>query len=174
MRCPLRGIALRQNLMMSNPGAPPPPRRHKNLQLDRQLCFAMYSATHAMTRSYKRALAGVGLTYPQYLVMLVLWEHDGIGISEIANTLDLDAPSVTPVVQRLEAAGFVKRSRVPGDDRMLSLKVQPKGWGIQQQVADIQKEMACRTGLEGAEFDRLKASLLEVSERLNQALDIID
>ena len=159
---------------MSNPNAPPLVRYHKNLQLHRQLCFALYSATHAMTRSYKRALAAVGLTYPQYLVMLVLWEHDGIGISEIANTLDLDTPSVTPVLQRLEAAGFVKRSRVPHDDRMSSMTVLPKGWGIQQQVADIQKEMACRTGLKSAEFDRLKASLLEVSARLNHALDALD
>ena len=127
-----------------------------------------------MSRSYKRALAAVGLTYPQYLVMLVLWEHDGIGISEIANTLDLDTPSVTPMVRRLEAAGFLKRSRVPRDDRMSSMKVQPKGWGIQQQVADIQKAMVCRTGLEDAEFDTLKASLLEVSARMNQALDALE
>ena len=134
----------------------------------------MYSATHAMTRSYKRALAVVGLTYPQYLVMLVLWEHDGIGVSEIARVLELDKPSVTPVVQRLESAGFLKRMRVAGDDRMWSMKVQPKGWGIQKQVADIQMDMVCRTGLEGVEFDRLKASLHEVSARLNLALDALD
>ena len=166
--------ALQQNLTMSNSTVPSPLHHHKNLQLDRQLCFAMYSATHAMTRSYKRALAAVGLTYPQYLVMLVLWEHDGIGISEIANTLDLDAPSVTPLVQRLEAAGFLKRSRVPGDDRISSMKVQPKGWGIQQQVADIQKDIARRTGLEGAELAGLKVSLWEVSARLRLALDAHD
>lgn len=124
-----------------------------------------------MTRSYRRALSTVGLTYPQYLVMLVLWERDGIGISEIASTLNLDTPSVTPLVQRLEAAGFVKRSRVPGDDRMSSMHVQPKGWAIHQQVANIQKEMACRTGLEGVEFDSLKASLLEVADRMNQTTD---
>lgn len=134
----------------------------------------MYSATHAMTRSYKRALAVVGLTYPQYLVMLVLWEHDGIGISEIANILELNTPSVTPMVKRLESAGFLKRLRVPGDDRMSSMTVQPKGWEIQKQVADIQIDMACRTGLEGVEFDRLKASLREVSARLNLALDTLE
>ena len=160
--------------MMSKPNVPSQLRQHKNLQLDRQLCFALYSATHAMTRSYKRALAAVGLTYPQYLVMLVLWEQDGLGISEIANTLDLDTPSVTPVVRRLEAAGFLKRLRVPGDDRMSSMKVQPRGWGIQQQVADIQKAMACHTGLEDAEFDRLKAALMNVSARMNQALDALE
>ena len=156
---------------MSKLKASSPRHPHKNLQLDQQLCFALYSATHAMTRSYKRALTAVGLTYPQYLVMLVLWEHDGIGISQIAKTLDLDTPSVTPLVRRLELAGWVKRVRVPGDDRISSMKVQPKGWAIQQQVADIQKTMACRSGLEGAEFDRLKASLLEVAARMNQAPD---
>ena len=146
-----------------------PSYRHQNLQLDQQLCFALYSATHAMTRSYKRALAAVGLTYPQYLVMLVLWEHDGIAISEIASALGLDTPSVTPLVRRLEDAVLVKRVRVPGDNRISSMKVQPKGWAIQQQVADIQKAIACRTGLDDAEFDQLKASLLEVAARMNQA-----
>ena len=134
----------------------------------------MYSAMHVMTRSYKRALTAVGLTYPQYLVMLVLWENDGLGISDIADTLNLDMPSVTPVVQRLEAAGFLKRFRVPGDDRMSSMKVQPKGWEIQQQVAEIQAEMACRTGLDREEFDKLKTLLGEVSSRLNLALDAHD
>lgn len=154
--------------------APLPRRRHENLHLDRQLCFALYSATHAMTRSYKRALAAVGLTYPQYLVMLALWEHDGMGITEIAKTLGLDTPSVTPLVHRLEAAGLVKRVRLPGDDRVSSMKVQAKGWAIQQQVAQIQKTIACRTGLEGAEFDRLKASLLEIAARMNLALDMVE
>ena len=156
---------------MSKANASSTRRHHKNLQLDQQLCFALYSATHAMTRSYKPALAAVGLTYSQYLVMLVLWEHDGMGISEIAHTLDLDTPTVTPLVKRLEAAGLLRRVRVPGDDRISSMKVQPKGWAIRQQVADIQKTMVCRTGLEGAEFEQLKASLLNVAARMNLALD---
>jgi DNA-binding MarR family transcriptional regulator len=149
----------------------PPAHQPKNLQLDQQLCFAMYSASHAMTRSYKRALVNVGLTYPQYLVMLVVWEHDGVGISKIADILDLDTSSVTPVIKRLEAAGLLMRSRVPGDDRLASMKVLPQGWAIQQQVADIQKEMACRSGVEGEEFERLRVSLLQVSERMRLALE---
>ena len=167
-------LNIRQNPTMPITKAPSPRRRHDNLQLDRQLCFALYSASHAMTRSYKRALAAVGLTYPQYLVMLVMWDQDGIGISEIAKTLGLDTPSVTPLVQRLEVAGLVKRVRLPGDDRVSSMKVQPKGWAIQKQVADIQKGIACRTGLEGAEFDRLRAALLEVAARMNPALDGVE
>ena len=148
-------------------------RHHPNLELDQQLCFALYAATHAMTRSYKRALAEVGLTYPQYLVMLVLWERDGSSISDIAVTLDLDAATVTPLVQRLEAGGWVKRRRVPGDDRMVSVTLQPQGWAVQDRVAEIQKAMACRTGLQPAEFDRLKAALLEVAARMTQALDAL-
>ena len=155
--------------MASTPRPSLPSRRHQNLQLDQQLCFALYSATHAMTRSYKQVLAAVGLTYPQYLVMLVLWEQDGLAISEIAIALGLDTASVTPLVRRLEAADLLKRVGVPGDNRVSSMKVQPKGWAIQQSVADIQKAIACRTGLDDAEFDRLKASLLEVAARMNQA-----
>ena len=159
---------------MPNTNATLQPRKLDNLKLDRQLCFAMYSATHAMTRSYKRALAIVGLTYPQYLVMLVIWEHDGIGVSEIAALLELDTPSVTPVIRRLESAGFLTRMPVPGDGRMSSLKVAPKGWEIQERVADIQTEMACRAGLESAEFNRLKAALHEVSARLRETLEAHD
>ena len=155
--------------MVSTPRPSLPSRRHQNLQLDQQLCFALYSATHAMTRSYKQVLAAVGLTYPQYLVMLVLWEQDGLAISEIAIALGLDTASVTPLVRRLEAADLLKRVGVPGDNRVSSMKVQPKGWAIQQSVADIQKAIACRTGLDDAEFDRLKASLLKVAARMNQA-----
>lgn len=156
---------------MPGSNASPPRRQHENLRLDRQLCFALYAATHAMTRSYKHALAAVGLTYPQYLVMLVLWQDDGMSISEVAATLDLDTATVTPLVQRLESAGWVRRMPVPGDRRISSLKVRPKGWAAQRKVADIQAGMACRTGLEGAEFDALKASLLELAARMNQPLE---
>ncbi len=159
---------------MPSSNASPLRSKHENLQLDQQLCFALYSATHAMTRSYKRALAAVGLTYPQYLVMLVLWERDGLSISEVASTLDLDTATVTPLVQRIESAGWVKRMRVPGDHRISSLKVRPKGRAMQRQVADIQRTMACRTGLERGEFDRLKASLLALAARMNQSLDTVE
>lgn len=126
-----------------------------------------------MMRSYKRALSAVGLTYPQYLVMLVVWEHDGIGISGIANILELDTPSVTPMVRRLETAGLLKRSRLHGDDRVSSMTVAPKGWDIQKQVAEIQMDMACRTGLDGVEFNKLKNALRAVTARLNLTLDML-
>ena len=105
--------------------------------------------------------------------MLVLWERDGSSVSDIAGTLDLDAATVTPLVQRLEAGGWVKRLRVPGDDRMVSVTLQPQGWAVQDRVAEIQKAMACRKGLQPAEFDRLKAALLELAGRMTQALDTL-
>ena len=146
-------------------------RHHPNLALDQQLCFALYSATHAIMRSYKRALVRVGLTYPQYLVLLVLWERDGSRISDLAGALHLDAATVTPLVQRLEAGGWVKRLRVPGDDRMVSVTLQPQGWAARDRVSEVQKAMACQTGLRPAEFDRLKAELLQMADRMNSTLD---
>ena len=140
-----------------------------NLRLDRQLCFALYAATHAMTRAYRRELADVGLTYPQYLLMLVLWEQDEASVSVIADTLDLDAATVTPLVKRLEAAGLVARLRIAGDDRIVCVKVQPKGWAIRERVAQVQKRIACRTGLEDAAFERLKTTLLEVAHCMKTA-----
>src|ERR1700758_3974437 len=81
------------------------------LRLDNQICFAVYSAAHAFNRVYKPLLARLGLPYPQYLVMLVLWERDGLPIKEIGERLFLDSGTLTPLLKRLEAAGFVKRSR---------------------------------------------------------------
>lgn len=158
---------------MPSSSAKPARRHHPNLALDRQLCFALYAATHAMTRAYKRMLLGLGLTYPQYLVMLVLWERDGSSISDIAGALDLDAATVTPLVQRLEAGGWVQRLRLPGDNRTVSVTLNPQGWAVQGRVAAIQKAMACRTGLPPAEFDGLKASLLALAGQMNQVLDTL-
>ena len=120
-----------------------------------------------MTRAYKRALADVGLTYPQYLVMLVLWEQDEASVSMIADALDLDAATVTPLVKRLEAAGWVARLRIAGDDRIVCVKVQPTGWTIRERVAEVQKHIACRTELSPAAFEQLKTTLLDMAHRMN-------
>ena len=103
-------------------------------------------------------------------MLLVLWERDGSRISDIAGALHLDAATVPPLVQRLEAGGWVKRLRVPGDDRMVSVTLQPQGWAAKDRVAEVQKAMACQTGLQPAEFDRLKAELLQMADRMNSAL----
>ncbi|MFJ5383249.1 MarR family winged helix-turn-helix transcriptional regulator, partial [Cupriavidus sp. CER94] len=94
-----------------------PPKTGDWLQLDQQLCFALYSTSLAMTKLYKPILGELGLTYPQYLVMLVLWEHDEVSVSELGGRLTLDSGTLTPLLKRLESAGFVRRGRDAEDER---------------------------------------------------------
>ena len=99
------------------------------LQLDNQLCFALYAANHAMHRLYRQRLKSLGLTYPQYLVMLVLWEQDGLAVGQIGERLKLDSATLTPLLKRLEAAGHLQRLRDTTDERRLRLQLTPKGLG---------------------------------------------
>ena len=100
-----------------------PPARTDWLLLDHQLCFALYSASLAMTKLYKPLLDPLGLTYPQYLVMLVLWEHDGLTVSQLGERLALDSGTLTPLLKRLEAAGLVQRLRDAADERRVLLQL---------------------------------------------------
>jgi DNA-binding MarR family transcriptional regulator len=95
------------------------------LLLDNQLCFALYSTSLAMTKLYKPLLAGMGLTYPQYLVMLALWERDDVTVSELGERLFLDSGTLTPLLKRMETAGFLLRSRSAQDERRVQI-TQPK------------------------------------------------
>src|SRR5262244_4245764 len=97
------------------------------LRLDNQICFAIYSAAHAFNRVYKPLLDQLGLTYPQYLVMLVLWERDGVPVKEIGERLFLDSGTLTPLLKRLEAAGLVKRSRSTEDERVVLIHLTGAG-----------------------------------------------
>lgn len=133
--------------------------KHINLKLDNQLCFALYSATHALTRAYRNALDEKGLTYTQYLVLLVLWEYDSMSVSAIAQKLDLDSASLTPILKRLETAGILQRLRNKSDERVVEIKLTEKGYTLQDEVADIQKSVACKTGLSDQAFNELKKSL---------------
>jgi DNA-binding MarR family transcriptional regulator len=112
------------------------------LALDRQLCFALYAATHAMTRAYKPLLAPLGLTYPQYLVMLVLWEQDGITVSQAGERLGLDSGTLTPLLKRLEAAGLVQRLRDAADERRVLLQVSAAGRALRSQASAIPPAIA--------------------------------
>ena len=96
-----------------------PPAADQMLQLDNQICFAVYSAAHAFNRVYKPLLDRLGLTYPQYLVMLVLWERDGVPVKEIGERLFLDSGTLTPLLKRLEQAGHIKRTRSTEDERQV-------------------------------------------------------
>src|SRR3954470_8192722 len=97
------------------------------LLLDNQLCFALYSASLAMTKLYKPLLAELGLTYPQYLVMLALWEQDGVAVSQLGERLSLDSGTLTPLLKRLEPAGLVSRIRSVEDERRVHLTLTAAG-----------------------------------------------
>ncbi len=107
------------------------------LQLDNQLCFALYSASLAMTKVYKPLLEELGLTYPQYLAMLVLWERDGLMVSELGEKLTLDSGTLTPLLKRLEASGYVSRIRAVEDERRVYITLTSSGRKLKTRAAKI-------------------------------------
>ena len=107
------------------------------LLLDNQLCFALYSASLAMTKLYKPLLEELGLTYPQYLVMLVLWEADGVMVSEIGHRLSLDSGTLTPLLKRLEAAGLISRMRDVQDERRVHIHLTQAGRKLKTRAAKV-------------------------------------
>jgi len=107
------------------------------LQLDHQLCFALYSASLAMTKLYKPMLDEMGLTYPQYLAMLVLWEHDGVAVSELGERLHLDSGTLTPLLKRLESAELVTRLRDVQDERRVLIRLTAAGRKLKARAARI-------------------------------------
>ena len=136
------------------------------LLLDQQLCFSVYSTSLAMTQAYKPLLEEIGLTYPQYLVMLVLWEGDGLTVKALAERLGQDSGSVTPVVKRLEAEGFVLRKRDPRDERNLALTLTPQGRALRERGQKVNQAFAKACGLSTQALADLRASLVQVRDRL--------
>ena len=107
------------------------------LRLDNQICFAVYSAAHAFNRVYKPLLDRLGLTYPQYLVMLSLWERDGVPVKDIGERLFLDSGTLTPLLKRLEAAGLVKRTRSTEDERQVLIALTPQGQALKEKARTV-------------------------------------
>ena len=140
----------------------------ENLKLKNQLCFALYAATNAITRAYRSRLSHIGLTYSQYLVMMVLWEADGITVKNIAQQLHLDSPTITPLLKRLESAGFVNRQRNANDERVVNIFLTDAGRSIQARVAEMQKGVACQTGMQETQFIELRSTLHELVDSINQ------
>ncbi len=107
------------------------------LKLDNQLCFALYSASLAMTKLYKPLLKALGLTYPQYLAMLVLWERDGQMVSELGERLSLDSGTLTPLLKRMETAGWISRQRDVQDERRVFITLTPAGRNLKAEAAKV-------------------------------------
>ncbi|WP_267433935.1 MarR family transcriptional regulator [Sphingomonas sp. GM_Shp_1] len=115
--------------------------------LDDQLCFALYAANMAVQRTYKPMLDQLGLTYPQYLALHVLWEEDGRTIGAIAQRLGLESSTVTPLIKRLEASGQVVRERDPQDERQVRVRLTPAGRGLRDQCGCLGEEIIARSGM---------------------------
>ena len=139
------------------------------LALDSQLCFPLYAATRAMMQAYQPLLSALGLTYPQYLVLLVLWEHDGASVKQIGERLFLDSGTLTPLLKRLEVAGVVKRKRSTVDERIVEIHLSARGKRLKQKATGIPDELACRIGLDGREVARVRGNLKRLFELLQQA-----
>ena len=142
------------------------------LDLDRQVCFPLYAAGRAVTKRYAVLLAEVGLTYPQYLCLLALWGSDGaMSVGELGEDLRLDSGTLTPVLKRLEAAGYVARRRDPADERRVLLDVTDAGWQLRKQVADVPERLLGSLGLPAAKVKSLRGLLDELIESLDATQD---
>jgi DNA-binding MarR family transcriptional regulator len=137
-----------------------------SVELDDQLCFALYAASRAVTARYRPMLDKMGLTYPQYLVMMLLWETDGQTVGQLGNRLALDSGTLSPLLKRLTAAGLVTRHRRVDDERSVSIALTEAGRSLQSQAFDVSKEMIGALGLTIAEFDHLKAELRDLTEKV--------
>jgi DNA-binding MarR family transcriptional regulator len=145
------------------------------LHLDQQLCFALYRASRAMIRAYTPLLEPLGLTYPQYLAMLVLWEDDDLAIKELGHRLVLDSGTLTPLCKRLEQAGLVERRRDDRDERSVRIALTAAGRALKQKARKIPIGIACAAGFDAdsarelAQLARLREELHALSGRLDDA-----
>ncbi len=136
------------------------------LALDHQLCFALYSSSLAMTKVYKPLLEPLGLTYPQYLVMLVLWEGDGVTVSQVGDRLKLDSGTLTPLLKRLEAQGLIQRLRDTADERRVLLQLTSTGRAMKSKAVAVPQAISCAVACEIDEISALVRQLAQLRERL--------
>ncbi|MEV6834953.1 MarR family transcriptional regulator [Streptomyces sp. NPDC051133] len=140
-----------------------------SLLLDDQLCFALYAAQRAVTAAYRPLLDDLGLTYPQYLVLLVLWERGEAGVKELARALRLDYGTVSPLLKRLEGAGLIRRERSAGDERSVRVACTGRGEELRERAARVPGALLTATGLGAQEIARLREELWRLTERADPA-----
>lgn len=138
----------------------------RDFSLSEQLCFALYSASRAVVGCYRPLLEEIGLTYSQYLVMLVLWENDTIDFARLCTELHLDSGSLSPVVKRLEANGLLTRHRRAADERTVEVRCTTQGRSLYEKARDVQRRVEKATGLSPAELVRLRDDLNALGARL--------
>jgi DNA-binding MarR family transcriptional regulator len=140
------------------------------LRLDNQLCFAVYSTAHAFNRVYKPLLDKLGLTYPQYLVMLVLWERDGVPVKDIGERLLLDSGTLTPLLKRLETAELVRRTRSTEDERLVLIALTPKGDALREKARAVPQSILAASACSVGELMAMKNEIVALRDRLNAVL----
>lgn len=140
-----------------------------SVALDDQLCFALYAASRAVTARYRPMLEAIGLTYPQYLVMMLLWEQDHQTVGQLGSRLALDSGTLSPLLKRLTAAGLVSRHRRVEDERSVAIALTDKGRALEAKAYDISEEMGVAIGFDNEEIDDLKGRLRLLVERVNGA-----
>lgn len=143
------------------------------LRLDQQLCFALYRASRAVIRAYGPLLEPLGLTYPQYLVLLTLWEEDGVPVKRLGDCLALDSATLTPLLKRLEQRGVVERQRDPEDERVVRIRLTPEGKALRGKARRIPTELARRAGCDIGD-ERALAQLTRLREELTALADQLE
>jgi len=138
----------------------------ESLMLDNQLCFALHSTSLLMTKVYKPLLQALGLTYPQYLAMMVLWEEDGLTVGEISSRLLTDPGSLTPLLKRLEAEGLLSRTRSREDERVVVVELTATGRGLQEKAKGIPHCILGASGLELEQLRTLQSDLIALRGKL--------
>jgi DNA-binding MarR family transcriptional regulator len=138
-----------------------------SLRLDDQLCFGLYSASRAVTSLYRVVLDDLGLTYPQYLVMLALWERDDRLVKELGAELNLDSGTLSPLLKRLETTGVVKRTRQADDERSVRISLTASGEALREKAAGIPDVIGAAMSLDEAGIGRMRAELDRLTESVN-------
>lgn len=134
--------------------------------LNQQVCFALYSASRATTGLYRQILKDLGLTYPQYLAMLVLWDGDGLEVRDLGRELQLDTGTLSPLLKRLESLGLTQRRRMPEDERRVLIQLTEAGRGLQARALDVPARVAAATGLPESELIALRETLNRIATTL--------
>lgn len=137
------------------------------ITLDEMLCFALYAASRATTDAYRPLLEHLGLTYPQYLVMVVLWEHETCAVKDIGHMLHLDSGTLSPLLKRLESTGFIKRQRRGDDERVVDITLTDEGRALSKRAADVPSKMSCKFAMEFDEYTKLLGLLKMLIEHLS-------
>jgi DNA-binding MarR family transcriptional regulator len=147
---------------ISNPG---------DLTLDEALCFALYSASRALTGFYRPLLDELGITYPQYLVLLALWERDGVAVGALAERVRLDYGTLSPLLKRLQTAGLITRERRAEDERSVTVSLTEEGRSLRARADCIPEEVVAATGLDARSFEELRETLQRLTAAVTAASD---